>query len=66
MLYTQENAKLLDRLKYVEKIIRKPYVNHFTNPKFQVVNRRFVVSFGNATDATANSGYYLPKLLIKD
>ena len=35
------------------------------DPRFQGVNRLFVLSFENAADGTAHKGYYLPKLEIK-
>ena len=36
------------------------------NPSFQGVNRLFVLSFENEEDRKASTGYYLPKVEIKD
>ena len=34
-------------------------------PSFQGVNRLFVLAFGNDTQRTSHSGYYLPNIEIK-
>ena len=36
------------------------------NPRFQGVNRLFVLSFENEDDRTSHSTYYLPEVEIKD
>ena len=38
---------------------------YLIDPSFQGVNRLFVLSFGNENDRKANTGYYLPKVVIK-
>ena len=42
------------------------HLNHLLDPSFQEVNRLFVLSFENENGRTSHSGYYLPKLEIKD
>ena len=78
-LSTQDNAKLLQRLKSgfkrtinwnknQSKVIiqaRHPYLDYLIDPGFQGVNRLFVLSFGNNTDRTVHTRYYLPKVEIK-
>ena len=39
---------------------------HLINPRFQGVNRLFVLSFENEDGRTSHSTYYLPKVEIKD
>ena len=79
-LLTQDNAKLLQQLKSAfEKAIswnkyqsdpkiykQNQYLNHLIDPSFQGVNRLFALSFENENGRTLNSGYYLPKIEIKD
>ena len=79
-LSTQDNAKLLQQLesgfkksinwnKYQSKIsieAQSPYLDFLINPSFQGVNRLFVLSFENENGTTSHSGYYLPKVEIKD
>ena len=40
--------------------------NYLINPRFQGVNRLFVLSFENEDDRTSHSTYYLPKVETKD
>ena len=42
------------------------YLNHLIDPSFQGVNKLFVLSFENEDDRRSHSGYYLPKVEIKD
>ena len=42
------------------------YLSHLVNPRFQGVNRLFVLSFENENDRISHSTYYLPKVEIKD
>ena len=42
------------------------YLNHLVDPRFQGVNRLFVLSFENEDDRRSHSNYYLPKVEIKD
>ena len=42
------------------------YLNHLIDPIFQGVNKLFVLSFENEDDRRSHSGYYLPKVEIKD
>ena len=78
-LSTQDNAKLLEQLKsYLKRTInwnkyqskisteaQNQYLDFLINPRFQGVNKRFVLSFENETDRTSYSGSYLPKVEIK-
>ena len=79
-LSTKENAKLLQQLKsgfkrvinwniYLSKtelLAQNPNLNYLIEPSFQGVNRLFVLAFENDTQRTSYSGYYLPKVEIKD
>ena len=79
-LSAQDNAKLLQQLKFSFKRIinwnkyessvkwfaRNRSLNYLINPRFQGVNRRFVLSFENEDDRTSHTTYYLPKVEIKD
>ena len=42
------------------------YLDFLTDPSFQEVNRLFGLSFENEKDRKAHTGYYLPKVDIKD
>ena len=72
LLSTQDNAKLLEKLKSrfkrttnwsikYEKILQDPYLNDLIDPSFWGGNRLFVLLFENAIDRTAHTKYYLPK-----
>ena len=79
-LSTQYNSKLLQQLKpgfktttnwnkYQSKIsteTQNQYLDFLTDPSFQGVNRLFVLSFEIENDRTTPTGYYLPKVEIKD
>ena len=79
-LSAQDNAKLLKQLesdfkrevgwyKYLsepELLSRNPNLNHLVEPKFQGVNRLFVLAFENDTQRTSAKGYYLPDVELKD
>ena len=79
-LSTQDNAKLLQQLKWgfkgtinwnryqseLKTYAQNRYLNHLINPSFQGVNRLFVLSFENENDRKSHSTYYLPKVEIKD
>ena len=79
-LPTQDNPKLLQQLKSGFKRTinwnkyqsdpkahaQNQYSNHLIDLSFQRVNRLFVLSFENENDRTEHSGYYLPKVKIKD
>ena len=79
-LSTQDNCKLLQQLKsgfkrviswnkYLSKpelLRQNPNLNHLVEPSFQGVNRFFVLAFENDTQRTSHSGYYLPKVEIKN
>ena len=79
-LSTQENSKLLQQLKsgfqrvinwnkYLSKpelLAQNPNINHLVEPRFQGVNRLFVLAFENDTQRTSAKGYYLPTVEIKD
>ena len=42
------------------------YLNDLIDANFQGVNRFFLLSFENNADRKAGTGYFLPKLEIKD
>ena len=79
-LSTQDNAKLREQLKsgfkrtinwnkYQSKVsiqAPNPYLDYLIDPSFQEVNRVFVLSFENRTGRIVHTGYYLPKVEIKD
>ena len=79
-LSTQDISKLLQQLKSVfERVInwnqylskpellrRNPNLNHLVEPSFQGVNRLSVLTFGNDTQRTSHSGYYLRNVEIKN
>ena len=79
-LSTQDNAKLLQQLKFgftrtinwnkyesnIKIFAQNRYLNHLINSNFKGVNRLFVLSFQNEDDRTAHSTYYLPKVEIKN
>ena len=79
-LSTQENAKLLQQLasgfkrvinwnKYLSKpqlLTRNQNLNHLVEPRFQGVNRPFVLAFENDAQRTSAKDYYLPNVEIKD
>ena len=79
-LSTQHNFKLLQQLKsgfkrviswnkYLSKpelLAENPNLNHSVEPSFQGVHRLFGLVFENDTQRTANSGYYLLNVEIKD
>ena len=46
-------------------ISTKSKLNHLVQPRFQGVNRLFVLAFENDTHRTTNSGHYLPNIEIK-
>ena len=79
-LSTQENTKLLQQLKsgfkrvinwnkYLSKpelLARNPNLNHLVEPRFQGVNRFFVLAFKNDAKRTSHCCYYLPNVELKD
>ena len=42
------------------------YLDYLINPSFQGVNRLFVLSFENKVDREVHTGFFLPKVEIKD
>ena len=42
------------------------YLDFLIDPRFQEVNRLIVLSFENENDRKLHTGYYLPKVEIKD
>ena len=42
------------------------YLDFLIDPSFQGVNRLFVLLFENEVDRKVHTGYYLPKVEIKD
>ena len=79
-LSTQHNAKVLQQLKSGFKrrinwnkcqsepktFAQNRHLNHLVDPRFQWVNRLFVLSFENEYDRKSHWEYYLPKVEIKD
>ena len=79
-LSTQDNAKLLQQLKsgfkttinwnkHQRKVSREgvnQYLDFLIDPSVQGVNTLFVLSFENECDRKVHTGYYLPKVEIKD
>ena len=47
-------------------LVQNQYFDYLTDSSFQGVNRLFVLSFENITDRTAHTGYYFPKVEIKE
>ena len=79
-LTTQDNAKMLERLKpcfkrtinwtkYRTKVLTErmnKYLDFLTDPRFQGVDRLFVLSFENELQRTSYKRYYLPTREIKN
>ena len=78
-LSIQANVKLLDQLKHVFKKsnwnkyqlkvstqTKSQYLDYFVDPRFQGVNRLFVLSFENNVYRTSYKRYFLKSLTIKD
>ena len=79
-LSTQENTTFLQQLKsgfkrvinwnkYLlkpELVAQNPNLNHLVEPRFQGVNRLFVLAFENDDNRTSHDEYYLPTVEIKD
>ena len=79
-LSTQDNSKLLQQLKcgfkriiswnkYLSKpelLAQNPNLNPLAEPRFQGVNRLFVLAFENDTQRTSAKSYYLPNVELKD
>ena len=79
-LSTDDNEKLLQQLrsgfkrvinwnKYLSRpalLAQNPNLNYLIDPRFQGVNRIFVLAFENNVQRTVHSGYYLPKVEIKN
>ena len=79
-LSTQDKAKLFPQLKSgfkttikwnkheakPELLGRNLNLNHLVEPSFQVVNRRFVLTFENDARRTSNKRYYFLNIKIKD
>ena len=79
-LSTQDNVKLLAQLKsgfkrvinwnkYQSKSVllpQNPNLNHLVEPRFQGINRLFVLAFEDDAHRTSNKRYYLPNVERKD
>ena len=79
-LSTQDNTKLLEQLESgfkrainwnkclskPELLTQNPNLNYLVEPRFQGVNRLFVLAFENDAQRTVHSGYYLPNVEIKN
>ena len=55
--------------KYLSKpelLAQNPNLNHLVEPRFQGVNRLFVLAFENDTQRTSHSGHYLLTVELKD
>ena len=80
ILSTQDNATLLEQLKpgfkrtinrnkYQPKVWterQNQYLDFLIDPRFQGVNTLFVLTFENEEDRKVHTGYYLPKVELKD
>ena len=78
-LSTQVNAKLLPQLKYdfkrtiswnkylakPELLAQNPNLNHLIEPRFEGVNRLFVLALENDDQRTSNKRYCIPNVEIK-
>ena len=79
-LSTQDNAKLLQQLKsgfkrvinwnkYLSKpelLRRNPNLNHLVEPRFQEINKLFILAFENDTQRTSAKGCNIPTVQLKD
>ena len=79
-LATQDNEKLVPQLKsgfkrkiswnkYLAKpelLARNQKLKYLIEPRFQGVNRLFVLTFENDEQTTSNKRYYIPNVEIKD
>ena len=79
-LSTRDNDKLLQQLKSgfkatinwgkyqsdIKAYAGNQYLSHLVDPRFQGVNRIFVLSFEDENGRTLHSEYYLPKVEVKD
>ena len=79
-LSTQDNAKLLQQLKFdfkrktnwnkyqtytsIER--QNPYLDYLIDPSFRSVNILFILSFENEHDRKVHTQYFLPKKELKD
>ena len=77
---TQDNTKLLEQLKcgfkrtvnwnkYQSKIsteTKNQYLDYLIDPRFQEVNRVFILSFENEVQQKSYKRYYFPNIEIKD
>ena len=77
---TQDNAKLLAQLKLAfkraisqnkylakpELLAQNPNLNNLIEPRFQGLNKLFVLAFEYDAQRTSNKRYYLPNVEIKD
>ena len=75
-LSTQDNPKSLQELKsgfkrvinwnkYLSNpdlLVQNPNLNHFVEPSFPGVNRRFLLAFENDDQRISTNGYYLPNI----
>ena len=49
-----------------ELFAQSPNLNHLVEPRFQGINKLFVLAFENKTQRASNKRYYLPNVEIKD
>ena len=55
--------------KYQSKVsiqVPNPHLNFLIDPRFQEVNRLFVIRFDKKDDRTVHTKYYLSTVVIKD
>ena len=45
---------------------QNPNLNHLVEPKFQGVNRLFVLAFENDTQRTSDKGHHIANVELKD
>ena len=76
-LSTEDDNKLLEQFqtefkrtikwnKYISKMTKTNNLNYLIDPKFNKVNRLFVLSFENEEDKTSFQEYYATSVEVKD
>ena len=61
--------RTINRNKYQSKVSierQNQYLDYLIDPSFQGVNRLFISLLENMDDRTAHTGYFLPRVEIKD
>ena len=61
--------RIINWNKYIsnpELLAQTPNINHLVQPRFQGMNKLFVLPFEDDAQRTSNKRYYLPNVEIKD